>query len=455
MKSENSIALQILPVSDLSELNPAQMASAVRTYQQAFATVPYQEAFTDDEACAALQYIFEKKGDVVVGQADDEVVSLAGGYMQDANVYYIEELAVNTDEQGQGFGRRTLNALITIALSRDPDALEIRTTTRNDKAISLYTSEGFEAQAITEVVAQARQDGRLGLDERVYLLKILRENQMEKASTLKRAAIVYPSGNTTAVVFDQMLDVNVNREKLNRDVMEAWKERAVSQPEIEQCCFVTLPYDPRAVARVEMFGGEFCGNATRSVIQLLTAGADYQGMIEVSGVNRPLNFNVSAGSVAVEMPLPQSGEIAKEVTEGTLVQLDGITQLVVRDRDIQKQQTPREMLYTLLKQDKYGLADQPAVGMTYYNPRTKKAEFAVWVNAVNTVFDETACGSGTCAIGVASALQRKQNQRLEVIQPSGESIVTEAAFDSETGKVVASIIAGKVRVLYDGPLALS
>jgi|GEM_PF-3380857 len=52
-------------------------------------------------------------------------------------------------------------------------------------------------------------------------------------------------------------------------------------------------------------------------------------------------------------------------------------------------------------------------------------------------------------------MQAKQNQRLEVIQPSGKRITTEAAFDSETGKVVASNIAGKVSVLYDGELALS
>jgi diaminopimelate epimerase len=216
-----------------------------------------------------------------------------------------------------------------------------------------------------------------------------------------------------------------------------------------------MPKDQRAVARVEMFGGEFCGNATRSVIQLITEGKDYQGMIEVSGVNRPLNFNVKDGSIAVEMPLPQNSELATKVAEGMLVQLDGIAQLVVTDSEQQQYRSPREVLQAILAENKYGLAEQPAVGITYYNPISNKAEFGVWVKEVNTIFDETACGSGTCAIGIASALQTQQNQRLEVIQPSGESITTEAAFDIETGKVVASNIAGKVSVLYDGELALS
>lgn len=79
----------------------------------------------------------------------------------------------------------------------------------------------------------------------------------------------------------------------------------------------------------------------------------------------------------------------------------------------------------------------------------------MWVKAVNTMFDETACGSGTCAIGVAAATTKKQNQKLEVIQPSGESITTEARFNTESGEVIASSIAGKASILYDGELSLS
>ena len=453
MKTENTEALEVMPLTNLSELNQAQISSAVNTYQRAFANPPYQEAFTDGEAYDALQYILDKDGDLVMGKTTDNVIALAGGFMKSGNVYYIEELAVDPESQGQGLGRRVLKALIDKAVERKPVALEIRTTKRNDKAIGLYDSDGFVGQAVDEVVAQTRQDGKLGLDERVYLLKNIEKDGMEKPKSLKRAAIVNPSGNTTAVIFDQMLDTD--RKKLNSLVMLAWKAKEAGQPEVEQCCFVTLPNDKEAVARVEMFGGEFCGNATRSVIQLITEGKDYQGMIEVSGVGRPLNFNVRNGIIALEMPLPQVGNLATNVAEGTLVLLDGIAQLVVTDANSQQKQTPREMLTELLRQNKYYLAEQPAVGVTYYCEATKKAKFSVWVKEVNTVFDETACGSGTCAVGIASALDKKQNQKLEVIQPSGESITTEAAFDNASGEVVASNIAGKVSVLYDGELSLS
>ncbi|HSW99498.1 MAG TPA: GNAT family N-acetyltransferase [Patescibacteria group bacterium] len=453
MGIKNTEALQLVPITNIAELSQTQTSGVINTYQRAFGNPPYEEAFTNEEALGAMQSILDRGGDLIVGQTDNEIVALAGGYMKASDVYYIEELAVDPTKQGRGIGREALRALVGKALDRRPTALELRTTTRNDKAIRLYNSEGFVSQATTEVVPQTRQDGKLRLDERVYLVKNIKEEAVEKPDTLKRAAIVYPSGNTTAVVFDQML--GADREDLNSRVMSAWKDREGSQSEIEQCCFVTLPENEEAVARVEMFGGEFCGNATRSVIQLITEGKDYQGMIEVSGVDKPLNFNVSNGVIAVEMPLPADGNLATQVAEGTLIQLDGIAQLVVTDVTMQQNRTPRELLNDLLELNSYGLAEQPAVGVTYYDRATKNAEFGVWVKEVNTVFDETACGSGTCAVGVTLALDTKQNQKAEVIQPSGESITTEAAFDNESGKIVASTIAGKVSVLYDGELRLS
>jgi diaminopimelate epimerase len=270
-------------------------------------------------------------------------------------------------------------------------------------------------------------------------------------STLKRVAIVYPSGNTTAVVFDQLLDTD--RKILNDQVMQAWKRGYPDESKIEQCCFVTLPCSSDAAARVEMFGGEFCGNAARSAAWLITGGKEYTGKLEVSGVDRSLEFTVKNGEVSVEMPLPVSGQFVTQVREGSLVWLDGIMQLVVTQENQRKCQTPRMLLTRLLSENAYNLADQPAVGVSYYDQKSGKAEFCVWVNEVDTVFDETACGSGTSAIGVALATMRGESVALPVIQPSGESIATAAVF--EEGTVTKSKIAGAVNVLYDGEFSLS
>ena len=74
--------------------------------------------------------------------------------------------------------------------------------------------------------------------------------------------------------------------------------------------------------------------------------------------------------------------------------------------------------------------------------------------AVGTLFDETACGSGTSAIGIAAAAVAQKTVTLTVAQPSGESIASEATYSRDTGQRRESAIDGAVTVIYDGPLDL-
>jgi diaminopimelate epimerase len=152
------------------------------------------------------------------------------------------------------------------------------------------------------------------------------------------------------------------------------------------------------------------------------------------------------------MPLPSSDELTTDVAEGTLVQLDGIAQLVVTDRSKQETEEPRQLLMRLLQANEYSLADQPAVGVSYYNQLSGKAAFCVWVKAVDTIFDETACGSGTSAIGIAAATSSQSSAELPVVQPSGEVITTKVQY--KAGRVTRSTIAGTVDILYDGEMRL-
>ncbi len=265
---------------------------------------------------------------------------------------------------------------------------------------------------------------------------------------LERIVVAYPSGNTTAIIFDEITDCN--RKLLNKRVMQAWKLQQPEQPEIEQCCIITNPKDPDAIARVEMLGGEFCGNATRSALWLLAGGKRRTGLVEVSGVNRPLIFSRDK-EVMLEMPLPRGGELVRRVPEGLLVQLDGIAQLVVTEPP--SGQAPRQPLTSLLETNRYNVTMQPAVGVSYYDKTSRKAEFCVWVKDVDTIFDETACGSGTCAIGVAQSWLACKSIALDVIQPSEEVIRTETSY--KPSGVDASFIKGAVSVLYDGSLELA
>lgn len=288
----------------------------------------------------------------------------------------------------------------------------------------------------------------MSLDERFYLSRPALSDK-ERMKTLKHLAVAYPSGNTTALLFDRVLEID--RKTLNNQIMSSWKKRKPGSPEIEQCCFITKPKNTDAIARVEMFGGEFCGNAARSAIWVLTQGKDYEGLIEVSGAAKPLTFSVKEGSVEVEMPLPDQDDIVQIVEEGALVHLDGITHLVVSDYD-NVSFSPRKRLESLLKADKYGCTSLPAFGVSGYEPLTQRADFCVWVKEVDTIFDETACGSGTCSIGIAMAFKNGKSTKETVIQPSEEPICTSATY--QEGTIVRSTISGKVDVLYDNEYQL-
>jgi histidine racemase len=270
-------------------------------------------------------------------------------------------------------------------------------------------------------------------------------------SRLERIVIAYPSGNATALLFDARQ--HEDRRALNAGILRAWKAQTDHHVQIEQCCFVTRPHSPEAYTRIEMFGGEFCANAARSAAWLACGGVDGDGLLEVSGVRRPLHFRVRDGRVAVEMPMPPALNLVTPVEEGFVVRLDGIAHLVV-DSEWGDIRSAAALVSELAHHGKYGLEQQPAVGVSRYDRRSGAADFHVWVKRVGTLFDETACGSGTSAIGIAAAAAAQETVTLTVAQPSGESITSEATYSAMLGSVVSSAIDGAVTVIYDGPLDL-
>jgi diaminopimelate epimerase len=256
---------------------------------------------------------------------------------------------------------------------------------------------------------------------------------------IEKIVVAYPSGNTTALVFDNLK--SINREELNDSIMNSWKLRFPKKPQIEQCCFVEFSKKSKILGKVDMLGGEFCGNATRSAVWVLSGGKDGSGLIKTSGYNKPLKYKIVKGIVKIEMP---QCKIIK-YDNGVAIEFDGITQYVVESGSTGK------ILEELLKSGYMDSKSQSAFGVSRYEPKTNKAFFSVWVRNVNTIFDETACGSGTAAIGIAQAVNLKKIS-LDIIQPSGESITTSAEVEDQ--KVIKSEISGPVEIIYAGDLEL-
>ena len=73
----------------------------------------------------------------------------------------------------------------------------------------------------------------------------------------------------------------------------------------------------------------------------------------------------------------------------------------------------------------------------------------VFVRAINTLFYETACGSGTTAVGVYESAKRGEGIDINILQPSGNTINVKTLCDEEN--VYNVRISGKV-IEYDKKL---
>jgi diaminopimelate epimerase/ribosomal protein S18 acetylase RimI-like enzyme len=438
-------------VTNLDNLDERVLKTAILTYCQAFRGEPYREDCSELTARRALEYLLSRGGYLVFGRIGQRVVALGGGYPE-RHGFFLDELAIAPDFQGCGLGLVTAQALMDAEPAKRAEWFELRTSVANNRALSMYRSLGFAPTGTSVVVPHLHIDQTITVDKRIYFAR--RNNgaseQSDEPARLRRVAVTCTAGNITAVVFDQRpLD---DRKSLNALLPSAISRQHPDLPRIEQCCFVAPPRDADAAIRMEMFG-EFCGNAARSVAWLVTGGRNHVGLIEASGATRLLRFEVTDGNVQLEIPLSQRGDITERLDGGSFVRLDGISHIVVTDESVRSRRGPRDLLHSLLASAEYDLPSQPAVGVTYYDPSTRLAEFCVWVREAETVFDESACGSGTSAIGIALATAARSSVRVDVIQPSGETISTSADYDPSVG-IIASQISGTVKVLFDGEVVL-
>ncbi len=195
----------------------------------------------------------------------------------------------------------------------------------------------------------------------------------------------------------------------------------------EQVGFITRPEDKGSVIRLEMAGGEFCGNASLAA----AAYAVYKGIsdktnfnIEVSGADYPLECNVKAVSPFIynaecEMPKPISVEkhtvnIEDHNLTGSLVNFDGISHYV-----FDKWQEDKLKLDMVLEAV-LSSVEAKAVGVIPYKKLDRdRYEIMpyVWVRETGSRVFERGCGSGSMALGIH--LKGQVEGELNIVQPGG------------------------------------
>lgn len=254
-----------------------------------------------------------------------------------------------------------------------------------------------------------------------------------------KIAILRPGGNDTLLV--EGIAAKEKRKILNDAFMRKF-------PNVEQVGF--YEYYPRTKrARLEMAGGEFCGNALRSLAYLLLKGRVGKLYVNVSGTTRTLKAGVERSNFAyAEMPIIKNRNSVRKLSPQIfLVELEGIVHLITERPNKVNPKDLKERSKLLL--EKAGLlSSTPAAGVMFVrkNGSTLSIDPVVWVRDIETLFYETACASGTTAVGLWKAkLQRKKNFSLKILQPSNQCIMVNVEMNKNSFE--KAIIIGQITLL--------
>ena len=244
-----------------------------------------------------------------------------------------------------------------------------------------------------------------------------------------------PGGNDTALVLDKNYSTE-QKKAINDIILESDKS-------IEQVGFVAINKTPE----LQMAGGEFCGNATRSAAYFYQKGNSGTTNIIVN-CNDNINAGVyENGDAWCEIPLYHGEDAIIEIEKGIYqVRMNGMVSVVIQP-SVAKEYLQNKDKLKFIALDfihKYDLRNNEAVGVMFLEKEDKlQLHPVVWVREINTLYYETGCGSGTTAVAMVEAFLTKENQKLEVVQPSGLSIIAEITLENE--KIVKAVISGKVK----------
>ena len=218
--------------------------------------------------------------------------------------------------------------------------------------------------------------------------------------------------------------------------------------ESEQVAYLEPPSEPGALARIRLMGGEFCGNAAMAaagwlIRDRLHARQEMTVPIEVSGARGVLFCRIRGLESGFEgtVEMPEVLEIRRVEIDGipmTEVRMEGITHLIREGRDpLEKEKA--EALLTAFAEE----SGAKAAGLMDRNPETGFMRPLVYVRASNTLVWETACGSGTAAVGALEAWRRGNGTAAaQVAQPGG---ILRAESAAAQGIVTEVRITGTVR----------
>ncbi len=234
---------------------------------------------------------------------------------------------------------------------------------------------------------------------------------------------ISPGGNATILILDPVAPED--RAPLARLLLDTNHIHA------EQVGYLNLEARP---VRLDMMGGEFCGNACRAAAAvmhregrgLIAEEGECRGLLSVSGVERPLAVRVLPGGseldCRVEMPMPANDAVTGVAPGIGLVRLPGIAHLCL-DEVAHPFPADHGLVAAELRR-RFGLTNEEAVGCIWHREERggQAIRPVVWVRSTDSTCFETGCGSGSLALALWLGGRQNFPTVLRVLQPSGAEI---------------------------------
>lgn len=228
-----------------------------------------------------------------------------------------------------------------------------------------------------------------------------------------------PSGNTTIFVLSTV--ASAQRSPLAATLLRPDCVGA------EQVGYLTM--SPDKPIRVDMMGGEFCGNASRAAAAyalMLSGEKEGEYAVSCSGCDHLLQAHVVQQekriyNAFIEMPMPLSVEAVLMDVGGMpsrffRVALPGIVHFVHFVDDIAL--ADKQLFWQAVREYVEG-EPLEAYGLMLFSPKQLQMVPAVYVTATDTLYWENSCGSGSAAVAAALACMGKRDVSCTIQQPGG------------------------------------
>ena len=249
-----------------------------------------------------------------------------------------------------------------------------------------------------------------------------------------------PSGNVTLFVLDPVAPED--RKRVNELLLAREKSA-------EQAGCLTIEGNKTIV---EMLGGEFCGNATRSSAAYalaLQGGQEGEFKVRCSGCDTLLTAHVqklehNLYDAHIQLPMPNAMKMVpisynRESVHCHYISMPGIDHYVYFTLNLHNLDK-KQFLYSLQREITRG-PEPSAYGLMLVELGSLRMIPAVYVTSTGTFYWENSCGSGSGA--VAAAMAQRQGHSIEtVLQEPGGPISIKAGYDDH--KVTNISIGGLV-----------